>query len=138
MVTVTFLLMLVEIVVGSQAVADQHSFKMFSERGAQCGPTAIAADDINGGVLVGEIPQPPARASDPPTGFVDMDDGGSAHLLHQLLIRTFLLAAHSTESLGESARTQAQTKVLAEHRTGFAQAQALVFVEVAGQCQRPR
>src|ERR1700686_3785653 len=72
MMGVAFVLERSGVVVDSQTVADQDTTEVFSENVAQELTSAALSNDIEGEQLGSENPQPPARAGDPPAGFITM------------------------------------------------------------------
>ena len=72
MMGVAFLLEPGGAVVDRQTVADQDAAEVFSENLAQEVTSAALSNDIKGEQLGRKNPQPPARASDPPTGLIAM------------------------------------------------------------------
>ena len=72
MMGVAFLLEPGGAIIIRQTVADQDTAEVFSEYVAQEVTSAALSNDIKGEQLGRKNPQPPARASDPPTGLIAM------------------------------------------------------------------
>ena len=99
MMGVAFLLDRSGVVVDSQPVADQDTTEVFSENVAQELTSAALSNDIEGEQLGSENPQPPARAGDPPAGFIAMKRRCPAQFYsngvgdRRMLLTTALVAA---------------------------------------------
>src|SRR6202163_2477000 len=130
MMGVAFLLERSGVVVDSQTVADQDTTEVFSENVAQELTSAALSNDIEGEQLGSENPQPPARAGDPPAGFIAMKRRRLAQLCSEGALLWFYFASEPIKGLRKAAGAKLQAETIAQNGTGFAHGKPFGLVEI--------
>src|SRR5262249_22067546 len=80
-------------------------------------------------------PQPPARAGDPPAGFVAMKYRCLAQFGRDGVVLGLDFASEPIQCLGKPAGTQLQAKAIVQDGTGFSHRESLCLVEISGESQ---
>ena len=120
MMGVAFVLERSGVVVDRQTVADQDAAEVFSENVAQELTSAALSNDIEGEQLGSENPQPPARAGDPPAGFIAMNHRCLAQFCRDGVVLGFYFGSEPIKGLRKAAGAELQAETIAQNGGGFA------------------
>src|ERR1700746_1989876 len=135
MMSVALLLQHRYIVVSSQTVADQHTREVSAEQFGKDATSTALIDHIKGALSIGENPQPPAWAANPPAGLIAMNHPCLAHCFSDSVVLGLDFGSESIECLREPAGTQLQTEAITQNGTGFSHRKALGLVQISRQGQ---
>src|SRR5215471_3683758 len=137
MMGVAFLLERSGVVVDSQTVADEDPAEVFSENVAQQFTSAALSDDIEGKQLGGKNPQPPARASDPPAGFVAVKRRGLTQFGRDGVVLGFDFDREPIKGLRDATGAELQGETIAQNGASFAHGKPFGLVEIGSQSEGP-
>src|ERR1700746_2513979 len=115
MMGVAFVLERRGVVVDSQTVADQDAAEVLSKNVAQELASAALSNDIEGEQLSSENPQPPARAGDPPAGFIAMKRRCLSHSCGEGIVWGFYFGGEPIKGLRKAAGAELQAETIEQN-----------------------
>src|ERR1700686_5317190 len=130
MMGVAFVLERSGVVIGCQTVADQDAAEVFSENVVKQVTSTALSNDIEGEQLGSKNPQPPARAGNPPAGFIAMKRRGLAQFCSEGVVLGFYFGSEPIKGLRKAAGAKLQAETIAQNGTGFAHGKPFGLVEI--------